>query len=41
MAQGTSGEAFAYSMVDLMTSLVVIFILLLVVFLRQVVFQTC
>ncbi len=35
MAQGTSGEGFAYSMVDLMTSLVVIFILLLIVFLRQ------
>jgi chemotaxis protein MotB len=35
MAQGTAGEGFAYSMVDLMTSLVVIFILLLVVFLRQ------
>jgi outer membrane protein OmpA-like peptidoglycan-associated protein len=35
MAQGASGEGFAYSMVDLMTSLVVIFILLLIVFLRQ------
>lgn len=33
MAQGNTGEGFAYSMVDLMTSLVVIFILLLVYFL--------
>lgn len=35
MAQGSAGESFAYSMVDLMTSLVVIFILLLVFFLKQ------
>lgn len=36
MARGTTGEGFAYSMVDLMTSLVVIFILLLVYFLDLV-----
>lgn len=35
MSRGTSSEGFALSMVDLMTSLVVIFILLLVVFLQQ------
>jgi outer membrane protein OmpA-like peptidoglycan-associated protein len=35
MSRGTPNEGFALSMVDLMTSLVVIFILLLVVFLRQ------
>src|SRR4029453_7255954 len=35
MSRGTPNEGFALSMVDLMTTLVVIFILLLVVFLRQ------
>jgi len=35
MSRGTPNEGFALSMVDLMTSLVVIFILLLVVFLQQ------
>jgi outer membrane protein OmpA-like peptidoglycan-associated protein len=36
MAQGTTGEGFAYSMVDLMTSLAVIFVLLLIYFLDQI-----
>lgn len=35
MAREATGEGFAYSLVDLMTSLVVIFVLLLIVFLRQ------